>query len=871
MKNKKKVILLVLSTSVILTGVGFSSFVIPQTTITGTYSTTNNISEAVAYISGSSTYYSTVEKAIEVANQTTSGTVNVFVIAGTRYTLTRSVTINSNVVLNLPYEGETYDGYYGAATTTEALKDPDTYLTTQLVLAEGVTLTNYGTIYVGGILGSAGGGSEPGGQTCSYYCEILCEGVKDTNGEYTPQILNYGTIDNRGSIAGSNDNVFGLANYSGSTLYTPFVVCENRGGSAFAKLAGLNISVDDFSDLWDLIASLGDLLLNNLEFECSPMLRIYFPNTSTKAISYHGATIICLANLYGNDTDNQTQINMFGSTSSYFIQSYENSYIITQSNIIEETLTYNVIASKTKTYTSYDQLDIDLYGDFSINSFEMELMGLVTVSTEDLFFPATYTMDISFNSLSDDTTNVVYCNQDVKIMPGGSLEIGENVSFYCGDIAVYEEFNDTTTLSNQYPNEGLEPGYLEVNGILYVDNLGGYVSSTNESAVLFIDESINVSSKEIYGDPTNAEYETYELTATGNINGVEDSTFSADTYYTYNGSTWEVLNIGVTLDPESYTFSSNSGGTTTITATITPANAEVTDVSWTISSSNYGSVSWDSTNPLTATLTASTNYNVFSARTFTVTFSCKVNGTEVSATSTITVPKMPTCVVEGTEILMGDGSTKIVDDIRAGDIVKVFNHWTGKLENAEVALNDHIGESESKADVLTLTFDNGVSVGVAFEHGFYSVKERKYVYLDAYNYKQYIGEEFYYVDQKTLEIKKATLIKGEVETKVMNYYSPVTKKHLNVLVNGFLSMAAAITGWFNIFENDENLMIIRDKFYQDIETYGLFTYEDLKDCVNEEAFINFNFKYFKVSIGKGLMTLEQLKGLIETYKQYLKW
>ena len=52
---------------------------------------------------------------------------------------------------------------------------------------------------------------------------------------------------------------------------------------------------------------------------------------------------------------------------------------------------------------------------------------------------------------------------------------------------------------------------------------------------------------------------------------------------------------------------------------------------------------------------------------------------------------------------------------------------------------------------------------------------------------------------------------------------------------------------------------------QDIETYGLYTYEDFADYVSEEVFNAFPFKYFKVAVGKGEFTFEELLVLIEFY------
>lgn len=861
MKRNKKVLLFVLSASVIIASVGFSSFVVNQT-ITNDYSATNvEAGEPIAYISETNTYFTTVERAVEVANESSS-TVNIYVIAGTRYTLTRSVTINSNVILNLPYDGEDCVGYYGEIygedTGTEALKNPDTYLKTQLILGEGVTITNYGTINVGGIIGSEGGGYEPGGQTASYYSEILCNGVKDDDENYIPQILNYGTIENRGSIAGSSDDVFGLANYSGSTLITPMVVSENRGGTAFVNLAGGWGSVSDPN------------------WQCAPFNRMYFPNTSVKTITYHGANINALVDLYAASQDNYDEITLFGSASSCFIQSVdENSYLITQSNLIEDAISYNY--NRTKTYSSYDQLDADFYGDFNINYFEMEITVVipyinypvsVLVSTEDVLYPVSYTMDISFNSL-EDMTSTVYAYQDIKILPGGSVNIGENVNFYVDNLAVYDEFIDKTTLYNQYPNVGLDAGYLEVNGNLEVDYIGGYINSSVNGASLNIKSGATIESKEIINSPgSSAEYETYTLTATGNIDDVDDSTFIA-TEFTYSGTTWngpdEVI---VTLSPTEFSFDSD-GGTGSITASVYPSNATIENVSWTVSNSQYGSVEANSNDPLTATITANQNSSTSSDRTFTVTFSATINNQTVTAYATVTVAKSSGCLLAGTEILMADGTTKLVDDIRAGDIVKAFNHWTGRLENCLVVLNAHYNEEKTKSDVLTLTFDNGVDIGIVYKHGFYSVEDRKYVDIDPYNYKDYIGKKFAYLDQQTMKIEKATLVKGTVEAKAVKYYAPITKEHLNLVANSFINMPGSIICLQNIFDRDEKMKIIENKAKEDIDNYGLFTYETFEKFMSKAAFENFGVKYLKVSIGKGYMTWDDCFEIIAAYKEYL--
>ena len=70
----------------------------------------------------------------------------------------------------------------------------------------------------------------------------------------------------------------------------------------------------------------------------------------------------------------------------------------------------------------------------------------------------------------------------------------------------------------------------------------------------------------------------------------------------------------------------------------------------------------------------------------------------------------------------------------------------------------------------------------------------------------------------------------------------------------------------NIFEvNTDSLTYDQEKMQADIETYGLFEYDDLKDLVSEEVFDAFNAAWIKVSIGKGLTTMDTIAALVEQF------
>ena len=69
-----------------------------------------------------------------------------------------------------------------------------------------------------------------------------------------------------------------------------------------------------------------------------------------------------------------------------------------------------------------------------------------------------------------------------------------------------------------------------------------------------------------------------------------------------------------------------------------------------------------------------------------------------------------------------------------------------------------------------------------------------------------------------------------------------------------------------MFEYDnETLMYDQEKMREDIETYGLYTYDDFKDYLPYEIYLAFPAQYFKVSVGKGMITFEEIIQMIETY------
>ena len=271
-------------------------------------------------------------------------------------------------------------------------------------------------------------------------------------------------------------------------------------------------------------------------------------------------------------------------------------------------------------------------------------------------------------------------------------------------------------------------------------------------------------------------------------------------------------------------------------------------------------------------------YNASASSGYTV--SCTINGGDVSTNGTITMESDTTikttgtsdsgsCLIEGTLITLADGRKKTIESITPDDLILVFNHETGKFDVSRISLNVHEGEESAVKKILNLVFEDGTIVRIAKYHGFFDVIENKYVYIDYDNVKDYIGHEFYNVEY-TNDVfvgDKLKLVNSYVTYEKVHYYAPITAYHLNCFANGILSMTSSMEGLFNIFELDNDMKYDEIKMKEDIEKYGLYTYDDFKDYISYEVYSMFPAKYFKVSVGKGYITFEHIIELAKRYAE----
>ncbi len=331
-----------------------------------------------------------------------------------------------------------------------------------------------------------------------------------------------------------------------------------------------------------------------------------------------------------------------------------------------------------------------------------------------------------------------------------------------------------------------------------------------------------------------------------------------------------------TLQAGSSTFSYTVNAATAISAT----TVKMYTVSWsagtgttvTCNTSGLSTGSWvDNGTTVSFTINLKSNYKdlkvndaTFAGGTYTVT----VNGANVNVKATATYDA--SCLVEGTMIMLADGTQKAVENIVAGDTVMVFSHETGKYEAGTIWFNDHANDPARLRNVINLEFANGTKARIAYEHGYFDLDLMQYVFIREDNMHEFIGHRFVASTYNGVEVVQGetTLVKAYVTEEVVKVYGSITEYHFNLISDEMLSMPSFnfdAKGMVNIFEYDEDLSYNEAKMQADIAEYGVFTYDDFSAYMSYEDYCKAPIQYFKVAIGKGNLTWEQ----IELTLQYL--
>lgn len=405
--------------------------------------------KSVAYTQndGTNTYYTSIEAALK---RTSSGTV--YVIPGTNPTISHNCEIKSGVTLALPYEDDLKEKHVledSARTGTGdfADKKPDTYRKSQVTIADEITLTNNGTLFVGGVLGR--NGQAPTGRTIGDYSEIsLGRNAHITN---SGQLTCYGYIKEKTAKNGSS-----VASINSGKMDLPFVIYDYRGGSYtyysvnyFDKLNVRGWKACPFN-VFDLPNIQGTVSLSG-ESELTGIATIHTDSPDK---------IYPLAPMIVGPKDSSALIKLGSGTISYYYDaplgySYDDFDSGTRKDLINKTSFY-------------------VNGDVTISSMNMNIG--ISIDTKDFHLPFSYKFDFEFESGTATISN------KIKFLSGLNTHISKKAKVQIdAETVFYQDFVPARQYDRKYPDSLgsatlINDGTLEINS-----SFGGAVNTNAET------------------------------------------------------------------------------------------------------------------------------------------------------------------------------------------------------------------------------------------------------------------------------------------------------------------------------------------------------------------------------------------------------
>ena len=220
------------------------------------------------------------------------------------------------------------------------------------------------------------------------------------------------------------------------------------------------------------------------------------------------------------------------------------------------------------------------------------------------------------------------------------------------------------------------------------------------------------------------------------------------------------------------------------------------------------------------------------------------------------------CVTPDTLVTMADGTQKRIDEVTYDDMILVWDFFNG--EYTAVPSMIIMNHGYDNYTIVALTFDDGTVVKTINGHGFYEADSNKFVILSDNNASDYIGHSFVTADGTTTKLVSYTVTEEYTES-----WSILTAVNYNCILNGMLTITPAeVEGspdYLMPFEVNDDMKYDEAKMQEDIEKYGLYTYDDFSEYMTYEQYTALNLSIFKVSVGKGYITWDDILYLISIH------
>lgn len=194
------------------------------------------------------------------------------------------------------------------------------------------------------------------------------------------------------------------------------------------------------------------------------------------------------------------------------------------------------------------------------------------------------------------------------------------------------------------------------------------------------------------------------------------------------------------------------------------------------------------------------------------------------------------CFAPGTKILMGDNTYKNVEELSEGELVVVYDHYKGCLCKEIIVANVHSGCQERCWTILSLNFSKGKILDIVNAHGLYDLTLNKYICVDVTSVRSLMGHKFVIVEDDTIE--QVELIGFSIDKKITSFYAPISKMHLNIVANDFLTMPPTKLT-INMFPLNSDMRYDISL----IDKYGITTYEEFDGCITEKEYDELPCRY----------------------------
>lgn len=259
---------------------------------------------------------------------------------------------------------------------------------------------------------------------------------------------------------------------------------------------------------------------------CSPFYRYMFPNIIGSYTINYGAKFQAITAFNISKNLIAATINVMGNTNAYFVQMTNGASVKVRYDH-DDKVGLNTYGTDTYGHSSWS-----ITGGATINAIQVPVsisILTVTLTTSGVYLPIPYLLEIEFLNGSYN-----FPNQDVKVLPGGKLIVGEGATVTCKNLMLAKDpppiAGDTKSAKIPYPTaaqlaaNGLPTeGACEIRsgGQMILTAASGKFTAQGVGGILTVNSTSTSTSLELYGPGSAAGTIPYK----GAVTGFEDTLY----------------------------------------------------------------------------------------------------------------------------------------------------------------------------------------------------------------------------------------------------------------------------------------------------------------------------------------------------------